>query len=82
MSFTPWLLMIMISFCPCTGNWQEDNTLPLHTLMLGEQHCEQEAERIRGTWQAYQLDYPNVRVKVMCRADFPANANGFSYEVN
>ena len=55
--------------------------LPLHMLMFGEQHCEQEAERIQHTWRAYYADYQELRIEVMCRPDFPVGTNGFSYEV-
>ena len=44
--FASWLLTIMISTCPCTGDWAKDNTLILHMVMKGEGHCMSEADRI------------------------------------
>ena len=80
--FQPWILIIMIAFCPCTGNWDTEDMLPLHMMMPTEAHCKMNQEIIMHTVNTYRDDYPNIRIDVLCRLDFPANANGFSYEVD
>lgn len=67
--FASWLLTIMISTCPCTGDWAKDNTLILHMVMKGEGHCMSEADRIMSTWLTFHESHPNLKIEVMCRPD-------------
>ena len=81
--FQPWILIILITFCPCIGgDFSQDDILPLHMMMPSEAHCKMNQEIIMHTIETYEEEYPNVKIDVLCRPDFPANANGFSYEVN
>ena len=71
--FQPWMLIIMIAFCPCNGNLDQDDILPLHMVMQSEAHCKMNREIIMHTVNTYKEDYPNVKIDVLCRPDVPAN---------
>ncbi len=67
-----WLLMIMLSVGPFSGQYNGENDVWLHVRMHTEGECRQAAGDIMRTHHIFQHLNPTLKVDALCREDIPA----------
>ena len=70
-----WLLMIMLSVGPYTGQYKGENDVWLHIQMRSQSECIMAADDIMTTARIFQHLNPNLKVDAICRRDIPVQTN-------
>jgi hypothetical protein len=64
-----WLLLIMLSVGPFSGQYNGENDVWLHIQMRSQTECMMAAQNITTTARIFQDLNPNLKVKAICRPD-------------
>jgi len=68
----PWLLMIMLSVGPFSGQYQGENDVWYQIRMHSEGECRGAAQDIMTTHRIFQNFNPNLRMDAICRKELLA----------
>jgi hypothetical protein len=67
----PWILMIMVSVGPFSGQYENERDVWLRIQMHTEAECRQAANDIMTTAHILQHLNPNLHVDTFCKEDIP-----------
>jgi len=65
----PWILLIMLSVGPFSGQYEGENNVWYHVRMHSQTECLQAAQNLRTTHRIFQHLNPNLHMDVICRED-------------
>lgn len=64
-----WLLMIMLSVGPFSGQYNGENDVWLHIQMRSQAECMMAAQNVMTTARIFQNLNPTLKVEAICRPD-------------
>jgi hypothetical protein len=64
-----WLLMIMLSVGPFSGQYDGENDVWLHIQMRTQAECMMAAQNVMTTARIFQDLNPNLHVEAICKED-------------